>query len=160
MTTSMIHVESSRVIHAPAAAIYDLLREYHRGHKEVVPAPYFRNWEVLKGGIGAGTEIRFTVEVYGQQTHYHQIVSEPEPGRVLRESSVSTAQYSEFTLDPVGDGSQTRVTIFSATPASAGLKGLLERWFQPGIARSLYQKELENIARRVEKSPESARKPA
>ena len=77
-----------------------------------------------------------TVEMYGQQTPYHQIVSEPEPGRVIREQNQLSAQYTEFRLAPLADNTQTRVTIFSVLPLSGGIKGLIERWFQPGIVRT------------------------
>lgn len=146
----MITVSVSRIINAPREIIYNVLRDYREGHKHILPAPYFNNWRIIKGGLGAGTEILFSIEVYGQQTHYHQIVTEPEPGRVIRESDQYTTQYSTFTLDSVGDGHQTRVTIFSAMPTGSGLKGVLQRLFQPRIVRAMFRKELQNLADYVE----------
>lgn len=45
---------------------------------------------------------------------------------------------------------QTRVTMFSAMPASGGLKGILQRLFQPRIVRVMFHEELQNLADYVE----------
>lgn len=141
----MLSVEATRIINAPIATVYGVLADYREGHPAILPQPFFRKLEVLKGGYGAGTEIHLVVEVYGQQTEYHQVVSEPVPGRVLREQDQRTPQFSEFRLEPISD-TQTQVTIYSEMPVSSGIKGLLERWFQPGIVRRLFQQELQNLA--------------
>lgn len=145
----MINVSLSRVINAPSSVIYNVLRDYQEGHKHILPSPYFKSWQVIKGGLGEGTEVLFTIDVYGQQTHYHHIISEPEPGRIICESDQYTPQYSTFTLDPIGRN-KTCVTIFSAMPVSRGIKGLMERLFQPTIVRAIFRKELQNIADYVE----------
>jgi hypothetical protein len=100
---------------------------------------------VLKGGYGAGTETDLLMEVYGQQTRYHQVITEPVPGRVIREQDQLSSQYSEFRLEPVGDGTKTQVTIFSEMPIDGGIKGLMQRWFQPRIVRKIFAKELDNL---------------
>lgn len=149
MSDNHLTIEASRIIAAPVETIYDIIADYRGGHKAILPQPYFTHWEILAGGYGAGTEIKLTIEVYGQQTHYHQLISEPEPGRVIREQDQLTDQYTEFRLEPLADNTQTRVTIFSAMPVNRGIKGLLERWFQPGIVRNIFQKELGNLAEYV-----------
>lgn len=118
----------------------------------ILPQPYFTELIVEQGGQGAGTMLRTSMNVFGQEFHYHQLVTEPEPGRVLVETDVDTGQWSSFTLEPLNAGSQTRVTINSAFPASPGFKGLMERLFNPIITRRIFAQELSNLNEYVQKT--------
>ncbi|MBZ0294449.1 MAG: SRPBCC family protein [Anaerolineae bacterium] len=143
---SKIRVEVSMVIDAPPEAIYAVISDYRVGHPAILPKPYFSDLTIEQGGQGAGTVIRFYVSLFGQEFHYHQHVTEPEPGRVILETDIETGQFSRFTLDPLNDGKQTRVTIYSEAPASPGVKGFLEQLTQPPISRRLYRQELQQLA--------------
>lgn len=142
---SSIQVETSHVIDARPEDIYAVISDYRVGHPAILPKPYFSELTIEQGGQGAGTVIRFHVTIWGQTLPYHQRVSEPEPGRVLRETDIETGQYSQFTLEPLNGGQQTRVTIFSESPASPGLRGFLERMTQPSIVGRLFKQELQNL---------------
>lgn len=141
----MLSVEVTKLINAPVDDVYAVIADYREGHKAILPQPYFKKMEVLKGGYGAGTETDLLMEVYGQQTRYHQVITEPVPGRVIREQDQLSSQYSEFRLEPVGDGTKTQVTIFSEMPIDGGIKGLMQQWFQPRIVRKIFAKELDNL---------------
>lgn len=143
---SKIHVEASHIIEARAEDLYAIMSDYRVGHPAVLPIPYFTDLVVEKGGQGAGTVIRVYMKVYGWKYEYHQIVSEPEPGRLLVETDMHTGQYSKFTFEPLDGGKRTRVTITSETPRSAGITGFIEGLTQPPVARWIYQKELRNLA--------------
>lgn len=93
-------------------------------------------------------ELRVRVKVYGQTYQCHQMVSEPEPGPVLKETEVDTGQSTTFTLEPLDGEQQTRVTIASEFP----VKPLLERLMQPSIARRLYSQQLRNLAAYFQRS--------
>jgi hypothetical protein len=143
---SNIKVQAAAVIDARPQEIYAVLSDYREGHPAIVPKPYFKELVVEKGGQGAGTVIRFTMKVMGKEFAYHQLVSEPEPGRVLRESEIDKDLVTTFTLDPLNGGLQTRLTIATNFKASSGLTGLIERLFNPPVMRSIYKKELRQIA--------------
>lgn len=143
---SRIKAEASAVIDAPPEKIYNVIRDYNVGHQAILPKPYFTEMKVIKGGVGAGTETHLTMNVYGRTMTFHQIVSEPEPGRKLVETDVNTGQFSSFTLEPLDGGARTRVTIYAEQPASPGLAGVLERLMTPGIQRRIFEKELQNLA--------------
>jgi hypothetical protein len=136
---------------ARADVVYAILSDYRVGHPAVLPKPYFSEITVEQGGVGAGTVIRFQMTVMGQTFHYHQTISEPEPGQVLVETDMDTGQTSRFTLDPIGDGTRTRVTIAADFPASPGFKGLMERFFTPPVTRRIFRQELRNIAEYVQR---------
>ena len=139
------HAEASYVIDARPEAIYNVLSDYRVGHQAILPRPVFQEMTVEQGGKGAGTVIRLRMQMYGQTFHYHHMISEPQPGRVLMETDLETGQYTTFTLEPLGNG-QTRVTIASEFPIKPGLSGFIERLMQPSVVRRLYLQELRKLA--------------
>jgi len=142
---TIIRAEAAKVIDASPEAIYAVLADYHVGHKAILPQPFF---EVIieKGGQGAGTLMWTHVTVFGKKYSYHQLVSEPEPGRVIKETDIDTGQFSSFTLDPLNGGKQTRVTIHAEEPAKPGIVGFLGRFTQPPVMRRMFMVELNNLA--------------
>jgi uncharacterized protein YndB with AHSA1/START domain len=136
-----IHAQASHIIDARPEQVYAVISDYQVGHPAILPK-YFTGIRVVKGGQGAGTELYSDVKLYGQEFHYHQVVTEPEPGRVIVETDVETGQFSRFTFEPVNGGKQTKVTIFSEFPASPGLKGWVEKLMQPSLAARIYKEEL------------------
>src|SRR5215207_2345735 len=102
-----IHAEEIQVINARPEVIYAVLADYHQGHPAIVPKEYFQEVKVEKGGIGAGTEILIRMKVLGRETVSRQVISEPEPGRVLVEAEPDGRVKTTFTIDPVNGGSQS-----------------------------------------------------
>ena len=143
----ILRVKASTVVPAPAAVCYELIADYHKGHPSILPPQYFENLEVLEGGRGAGTRIRFTMIAYGKRTDCRARVTEPEPGRVLVETDEATGTTTHFTVEPV-DGGKTRVTFDTAYPTS-GLKGLIERFVVPRYLATVYAAELKQLSERA-----------
>lgn len=146
---SPIHVETSRIINARPDAVYAVIADYRVGHPAILPKQYFRELVVEQGGVGAGTIIRFRMEVMGVEQIYHAEISEPIPGRVLVETDESAGVTTTFTVEPVGDGSRSRVTFATEMRPSAGVRGLIERLVNPPVMRRIYREEQENLARYV-----------
>ena len=136
-----IHVTSTAVIPAPPPVVYGVIADYRRGHPSILPPKYFRNLQVMEGGIGAGTRITFLVRVLGRTHRLFARVSEPEPGRRLDETYPDTGMVTTFTVDPEGAGKRSRVTITTAY-TKAGLAGWFEGWVMPRFLRTVYAAEL------------------
>lgn len=153
---SQIHISATSVINAPPEQVYAIFADYHQAHPAILPKPYFTDLVVEKGGYGAGTLIRVEMEVFGVKQTYHMEVSEREPGRVLVETDKAVGMVTTFTVDPLNHGQQAQVTIASESPASPGLKGIMEKLFNPPIARYIYKKELGQLAEYVRRQAESA----
>lgn len=143
---SQIHSEASIVINGRPEEIYAILADYHKGHPAILPKPYFTELTVKTGGTGAGTVIRVGMKVMGVERTYQMEVSEPEPGRVLVEADKEAGVTTSFTLDPINDGQQTRVSIATDTIASPGFTGFMEKLVNPPISRRIYKKELQQLA--------------
>ena len=51
-----------------------------------------------------------------------------------------------FTVEPLADGTQARVTIVSDITTGPGLSGMIEAWLSPPLLRRIFHQELEQLA--------------
>src|SRR5712672_1477568 len=84
-----IRIEVSRDLAVPPQAAYRVIADYRAGHPRIIPPRAFRDLTVERGGVGAGTIIRFRMRIGGVEREYRATVTEPEPGRVLVETNDS-----------------------------------------------------------------------
>src|SRR5688500_17826554 len=98
-----------RRIPAPPAEVYAILADYTAGHPHILPSAYFRNIEVEKGGIGAGTRIRFDMTALGTTRTIRADIEEPSPGRVLVERDVEGKSVTSFTIASAREGRESDV---------------------------------------------------
>ena len=145
-----VKLRVNKVIHAPAEDVYHVIIDYHEGHQMILPRPPFTEMQVLKGGYGEGTELLTRLTPFGQEYTYHQRVSEPEPGRVIRETDIHTGQWSQFTVDPI-DHHSCRVTIETEMPVKAGVMGFFEWMGFPLTVPLLFRRQLNNLAAYMKK---------
>lgn len=138
---SNVTVRAEREIAAPAAVVYRVLADYRQHHHRILP-PQFTNYVVEEGGYGAGTVVSFTTTVGGQAKHFRDLISEPEPGRVLREADDS-GKMTTFTVEPRGE--RSLVQIDSVIPTAGGLRGAIERFLIPRMLAPVYKDELERL---------------
>ena len=131
---------------APADRVYAIIADYRDGHPHILPKQ-FRNLTVERGGIGAGTIIRFDVRVLGQTQRFRAKVSEPEPGRVLVEENLEPApSKTTFTVVKSPSGSGTRVTFVMEATSRGGLLGAVERFLSKRVMQKMYAEELSLLA--------------
>lgn len=142
---STVRAEQTAIIDARPETVYNIIADYEVGHRAILPQPYFEEMTIVKGGRGAGTELRLRIVAFGQTYHYHQIVSEPEPGRVILEKDLDSEQSTRFIIDPVNGGEKTRITIASEFPAQPGFAGIIQRLVQIPFSRRLFKQELQNL---------------
>jgi hypothetical protein len=138
---SNVTVRAEREVAAPAAVVYRVLADYRQHHPRILP-PAFSNFVVEEGGVGAGTVASFTITVGGRPREFRDVVSEPEPGRVLRESDAS-GKATTFTVEPRGQ--RSLVQIESDIPTAGGLRGAIERFFTPRMLGPVLEDELARL---------------
>jgi polyketide cyclase/dehydrase/lipid transport protein len=137
------HFAHQRLLDAPADALYHCLTDYthhHRHQPEGFLPTAFTHLEVLRGGVGAGTIIRFTTRVGGRSMTRTQEVSEPHPGRVLVEWG--DGEGSTFSLDRRGERTLLRI---ETTLEPRGLDALLMPLLGAAILRPIYEEEMRNL---------------
>ncbi len=137
-----IRVSAQRTIDAPAPAVYGLLADMNE-HPRFLP-PQFEDFRVESGGVGAGTVTTFKVNAGRRVRAYRMEVSEPEPGRVLRESDTGSSLMTTFTVEPEG-ASACRVQIETTWQGAGGIGGFFERTFAPKVMQGIYTDELERL---------------
>jgi len=136
-------------VNAPARRVYDMIADYRNGHPRIIPPKYFTSLDVEEGGVGAGTVIRFTMRVLGSERTGRARVTEPQPGRVLVETELTTGFVTTFTVAPVGAGAAD-VKIETKMPQGSGIRGAVERWVARAVFPRIYRDELALLASQVE----------
>lgn len=140
-------VTASAIVPARRERVYSLIANYHDGHPRIVPKQ-FSGMVVEKGGIGAGTVIRFQMSIFGRKQTFRAAVTEPEPGRVLVETDLeSNGAITTFIVDPGSAPADSRVTISTELKVRSGLLGFIEKTLSTLLLRPIYEKELANLAR-------------
>jgi len=94
------------------------------------------DFEVLEGGVGAGTLHRFKVTAGGRVREYVMRVDEPEPGRVISETDQNSSVVTTFTVTPAGEDA-CAVKIETTWNGSGGVGGFFERTFAPRVMRKI-----------------------
>ena len=134
------------LIDAPSVVVYHCIADYREHHRPggFLP-PAFTRLDVLEGGIGAGTLIKFSSRVGGRTQTMTQRVSEPEPGRVLVEEG--DGERTTFTVNPVGSGCRVRIV---SDFVARGVQGLLLRLLANRLLQPLYADELARLERHAQ----------
>jgi hypothetical protein len=138
-----IEVAEEGRVGAPAELTYRLIADDEH-HQQFLPDG-FSDFEVLEGGVGAGTLHRFTVSAGGRKREMVMRVAEPEPGRVITESDQNSSMVTSFTVTPNGDACTVRIA--TAWDGAGGIGGFFERLFAPRVMRRVYVDELGRLDR-------------
>jgi Polyketide cyclase / dehydrase and lipid transport len=154
----VVRVSADAVVDAPPAVVYGLIADYRHGHPRILPEPYFQDIVVERGGVGAGTAIRFKARLLGVTRELRATVTEPAPGSVLVETDPDTGVITTFTVTARDGGRASHVTIATDLPAR-GLRGRLEAMFARRLLPKIYALELQNIARVAADMATGASKP-
>ena len=114
-------------LNAPPRRVYDTIANYQTGHPRILPKQ-FSGLTVERGGVGAGTVIRFQVRVLGRTTTFRAEVTEPEPGRVLVERNVlGSDSVTTFIVEPGSHANEAVTTIRTEMTVRRGWAGAIER---------------------------------
>jgi len=132
---------------APADRVYAVIADYHKGHPAIVPKQ-FSNMQIVKGGVGAGTEITFDVTVFGMTEHFRAVVTEPERGRTLVESNIEPRpSVTTFLVEPAADGGSNVTITTDMTMDYGGVLGAIQAFIIRRTLPSMYAEELRRLAR-------------
>jgi hypothetical protein len=135
--------QATALIHAAPQVVYATLADYINGHPRIVPPQYFTGIEVVKGGIGAGTEIKVGMKAGGVKTTLYLIVTEPQPGYILQETDKNGQFYTHFILEPHGE--YTQLTILTVWKQKKGLGGIIEKYLNQKFGYKIFSLELQCI---------------
>jgi hypothetical protein len=137
-----ITVVQEGAVGAPAELTYRLIADDEH-HRHILPEG-FSDFEVLEGGVGAGTLHSFKVTAGGRVREYVMRVGEPEPGRVISETDQNSSLVTTFTVSPAGE-TACDVKIQTQWNGAGGIGGFFERTFAPKVMRKMYAEELAKL---------------
>jgi hypothetical protein len=138
-------VAATARVRTTAERVYRIIADYREGHPRILPKQ-FTSLVVEQGGVGAGTIIRCEMRLMGHTQTFRAAVTEPEPGRVLRETIIEgDPLVTTFTVVPTDNGRECDVTIQSTVPVKRGVRGVVERFFVPRMLAPIYQEELRRL---------------
>ena len=141
MGVSSVSVEGP--VGAPPADVFRYIADMKDHHPHFLP-PAFSDFQVVSGGVGAGTVTTFKFTAGGRTRDFRTTVTEPEPGRLLVETDANSSSVTTFTVDPAPGGTST-VTIATEWQGAGGIGGFFERMFAPRVMRSVYADELRRL---------------
>ena len=133
---------ATKIINAPAEVVYSLLADYRNGHPLILPKEYFLSIDVEEGGFGEGTIINFEMHLLGQTRSFHSRITEPEPGRLLVETDITTDIPTSFHVVPHGNDHQSRLTISTELKGQNAVEGFIAKY----LLEKVYRQELELVA--------------
>jgi len=128
---------------APPADVFRYIADMKNHHLHFLP-PAFSDFEVVSGGVGAGTVTTFRFTAGGRTRDFRMTATEPEPGRRLVETDTNSSSVTTFIVDPAADGT-SKVTIGTEWQGARGIGGFFERMFAPRVMRSIYADELRRL---------------
>lgn len=141
---NLVRASRSAILKAPPSVVFGLLADYLNGHPRILPEKYFTDLVVERGGVGAGTVIRFRMKSFGTTREFRAEVSEPVPGQVLVERDADSGILTTFTVSARNEGRESEVTIQTEWPAR-GIRGWVEGLFAPAFLRRVYGEELRKL---------------
>lgn len=142
---AMHEIVATKIIQAAPEKINAIISDYHTGHPRILPKPYFVSLEVEQGGIVAGTVVNYQMKLMGRLQAFQAEVTEPEPGRVLVETEVTTGAITKFTVENHTGEEEALVSIATVTDIPDGILGVIEGWFTTRLLCPVYEKELEQL---------------
>lgn len=128
MGLNSVSVEGA--VGAPPSVVFRYIADMKNHHPHFLPSA-FSHFEVVSGGVGAGTVTTFRLTAGGRARDYRMTAAEPEPGRRLVETDANSSAVTTFIVDPAADGTST-VTIGTQWQGASGIGGFFERRFARG----------------------------
>ncbi len=139
---SLFNISASAVVPAAPQHVYGIIADYRNGHPHIIPPKHFRNLVVEEGGIGAGTKVRFEMVIFGKVQQAQSVITEPQPGRVLVESTTDGMAVTSFIVEPVDGGKAANVTISTEMKSMGFIGNALIKF----LFRRIYREELVLLA--------------
>ena len=132
---------AERRMAVPPDIVYHCIADYREHHRPggFLP-PSFSDFEIISGGVGAGSEVTWVTEAGGNKRRIQAVITEPTPGRVLVETSPDIV--TTFTVEPTEGETLVR---FDTEIDDGGVKGILTRLFAPRMLVPIYEDELERL---------------
>lgn len=142
-----VKAAAERAIGAPAGRVRELVADYAKVRPQIL-TEHYRDYQVLEGGVGAGTKVRWTLQATAKRSRdVLAIVTAPEEGTLV-ETDANSSMVTTWTVRESGEGAVVRVeTVWQG---AGGIGGFFERLFAPAGLKRIYDgvlAELDTLAK-------------
>ena len=134
---------AERKIDAPLEKVRAAIADYSESRPTILTGE-FRDYEVIEGGIGAGTKASWKLQATSKRVRSVAVtVTEPQPGTFV-ETDANSSMVTTWTVREVGAGSFVRIE--SSWDGAGGIGGFFEKKFAPGGLKRIYDGVLLKLA--------------
>jgi hypothetical protein len=137
-----VTARASTTVQAPPEQVLARLRDY-QARPDLLTDNYTA-CRVEAGGTGAGTIFAYHFAAGGRERDY-RLRAEEAPG-ILRERDELSSFVSTWTVEPLGPGTSSRVSLEGSWQGAGGIAGIFEGLFAPLGLRRIYDQVLANLA--------------
>jgi hypothetical protein len=141
---STVSTTTSRRIEAPAERIVAALADYRGTRPRLLPE-HFTDYEVLEGGHGAGTVVRW--RLHATRKRVRDVVAEVSASDAHGFTEVDRGSSLRTTWRVEADGpGASEVLVTNEWTGATGVGGFFERTFAPRGLDRIYGELLDNLA--------------
>ncbi|GAA0517213.1 polyketide cyclase [Saccharopolyspora subtropica] len=144
---SKLTVVAERTVSAPVDAVREFVADYAESRPKIL-TERFREYQVLEGGVGAGTVARWKLQATSKRVRdVAAEVTQPDPGTLV-ETDRNSSMVTTWTVREDAGGSVVRVE--TTWQGASGIGGFFERIFAPAGLKRIYGDVLNKLADVVE----------
>ncbi|MFC9892992.1 SRPBCC family protein [Nocardia sp. NPDC127579] len=140
-----VSASSSIVVAADAQRVLDAIADYKTVRPRILSSHY-RDYQVLEGGVGAGTVAEWTLQATDTRSRdVRAVVSVADS--IVTERDKNSSMVNTWTVTPDGSGAQ--VTLRTTWQGAGGVKGIFEGIFAPLGLKKIQAEVLANLKREI-----------
>lgn len=139
---AQVTARASTTVPVPPEQVLERLRDYEARPR--ILTENYTNYRVEAGGTGANTVLAYHFAAGGRERDY-RLRSEEDAG-ILRERDELSSFISTWTVEPLGPGTSSRVTLEGSWQGAGGVAGIFEGLFAPLGLRRIYTQILGKLA--------------
>lgn len=139
---AQVTARASTTVEAPPEEVLERLRDL-RARPQILTDNY-SSFRVEAGGNGTGTIFAYHFAAGGRERDYRLRVEEA-PGMLTERDELSSF-VSTWTVEPLGPGTSSRVSLEGSWQGAGGIAGIFEGLFAPLGLRRIYAQVLANLA--------------
>ena len=132
---AQVSAQANTTVPAPPEQVLERLRDYQARPQILTDKA---------GGTGAGTVLAYHFSAGGRERDY-RLHAEEAPG-LLRERDELSSFVGTWTVEPLGPGTSSRVTLEGSWQGAGGVAGIFEGLFAPLDLRRIYAQILAKLA--------------
>lgn len=141
---STVSATTTRRIEAPAERVLAALADYRGTRPRLLPEQ-FTDYEVVEGGKGPGTQVRWKLHATKKRVRDVLAVVSSTDRHALVESDENSSMVTTWRVETDGPDA-SEVVVTSEWNGASGIGGFFERTFAPRGLDRIYGELLDNLA--------------